>query len=416
MSPSFYRHGLMVALLVGALQGSPRAQESPSLPRGVCAILGLPEPGRADSVLTMVRDGTRVYFQTPVAADLAAVRRAADHAGLLGKAVFADLGDFARIHLADNIADRVIVSPSARQVVSHAEVLRVLCPEGQADLDGVRLFKPMPAGVDAWPQPFHGPDNNPQSADQLARTPYLTQFLSFPQFCPMPEVTVAAGGRLFKAFGHIAHKANQNAALNTLMAVNGYNGAILWTRPLREGFMIHRNTWIATADALYFGDDESCKALDARTGKLVREIVVPDGVGDGKVWKWMSLEAGVLCALVGGEEVRPKTQPSGVLGLGHWPWGLWEGHEYKDPKSNFGYGRTFLAIQPASGRILWQHHEQDYIDGRGVCMKNGRIYYYSPAKFLACLDAKGGRVLWRNEDADLLDAIGPPGRAQNPTQ
>ena len=52
-------------------------------------------------------------------------------------------------------------------------------------------------------------------------------------FCPMPEVSVAAGGRVFRAFGHIAHKANQNALLNTLLCINGYNGTILWQRPLQ---------------------------------------------------------------------------------------------------------------------------------------------------------------------------------------
>ena len=71
----------------------------------------------------------------------------------------------------------------------------------------------------------------------------------------MPEVTVAGHGRIYKAFGHIAHKANQNAVLNTLMGINAYNGTILWRRDLRPGFMIHRSTMIATPDALLLGDD-----------------------------------------------------------------------------------------------------------------------------------------------------------------
>ena len=155
--------------------------------------------------------------------------------------------------------------------------------------------------------------------------PCLTQFLAEPMFSPMPEVTVAAGGRVFKAFGLRATHANQNALLNTLMGINGYNGAILWKRPLRAGFMLDRNTMIATADILYLADDESCKLIDARTGKIKDEIVVPEGVGDGKVWKWMALDAGpqgraMLYALVGGEEVKPKTEVSanacpGVMGV-----------------------------------------------------------------------------------------------------
>jgi outer membrane protein assembly factor BamB len=45
-------------------------------------------------------------------------------------------------------------------------------------------------------------------------------------------------------------------------------------------------------------------------------------------------------------------------------------------------------------------------------MKNGRIYCYSPAKFLLCLDAKNGSAFWENSQADLLEAIGPDWKAQ----
>ena len=208
-----------------------------------------------------------VYFQSPNAAEELAVRKAAQAAGLLGKRVFADRGSWRQIHLADNLAGLIWLSPAAQQQVPPEEVLRVLHPEGKALYGQKEIVKPFPAGADAWSHPYHGPDNNPQSKDQVARVPCLTQFLAEPMFSPMPEVTVAAGGRVFKAFGLRATHANQNAVLNTLMGINGYNGAILWRRPLHEGFMLDRNTMIATADILYLADDESCKLIDARTGE-----------------------------------------------------------------------------------------------------------------------------------------------------
>ena len=64
------------------------------------------------------------------------------------------------------------------------------------------------------------------------------------------SATVAAAGRVFRAHGNLAHRANQNEALNTLMGINGYNGTILWKRPLREGFLIHRNGMVATSQPL----------------------------------------------------------------------------------------------------------------------------------------------------------------------
>ena len=248
----------------------------------------------------------------------------------------------------------------------------MLHPEGKAVLGGEEIVKSAAEGTDAWSHLYHGPDNNTQSEDQLARAPYLTQFLADPKFCPMPEVTVAAGGRIFKAMGHIAHKANQNAMLNTLLGINGYNGEILWQREVPKGFMVHRSTMIATPDVLYLGDMESCKLIDARTGQVKSEIVIPDRLADGPVWKWMAMKDGVLYALIGGHEIEVDVQPSNTPGLGHWPWAMWQGHEYADPKTNFGFGRTLVAIDPSTKRILWTS------PGRGLPRQPRRVHERQP--------------------------------------
>ncbi len=229
----------------------------------------------------------------------------------------------------------------------------------------------------------------------------------------MPEVTVAANGRIFKAFGHIAHKANQNSVLNTLMCISAYNGTILWKRPLHPGFMIHRNTMVASSDVLYLADDESCKIIDARSGETLDEIVISTDVSDGPVWKWMALRDGLLYALVGAKEVSIETKRSAVPGMGHWPWGMWKGHDYGDPKTNFGFGRTLVAIDTKTTKIVWSHREYQYVDSRGICMGGGRIYFYVPDHFLACLNAKNGSRRWKNESEDLLQAIGPNSAAQH---
>ena len=188
--------------------------------KGICVVLGLPEVDRPAFVTELVAGNElRVYFQSPDQRQVVAVRKAAAAAGLLGKRVFADQGDWREIHLASNLADSAWVAPSAESEVPEQELLRVLHPEGKAIVGGREIIKPFPAGIDAWSHPYHGPDNNPQSQDRIATAPYLTQFLAEPMFSPMPEVTVAAGGRLFKACGHIAHKANQNAMLNTLLGI-----------------------------------------------------------------------------------------------------------------------------------------------------------------------------------------------------
>ncbi|MHC4509313.1 MAG: outer membrane protein assembly factor BamB family protein, partial [Planctomycetota bacterium] len=372
--------------------------------RGICVLLGDPT---GELAVELARESElMIYVQLPQAENVERVRRAADDAGFYGTRIFVDKGLLNRLHLADNIADAIVAVGGAKGV-PNAEVLRVLRPQAKAFLGRKILTKPYPKGVDDWSYPYHSSDNNPQSADLVARAPYLSQYIAEPKFCPSPAVTVAAGGRIFRAYGHLAHQANQNAMLNTLLAVNAYNGTILWKRPLREGFMILRNTIIATPETLYLADDKSCRLLNAATGELRDELIVSEDDTGGTVWKWMALGNDVLYALIGGEEVKAPPLRSDSLGLGGWPRANWPGFDYPDPKTAWGQGRTLLAIDLKTKKVLWRHREQEPVDGRAVCMRNGRIYYLGPEKLLACLNAETGRIVWKTSDAVLLKAVGP---------
>jgi len=374
-------------------------------PRGIAALVGdrearlAVELARASELL--------VYVQFDGPEQLAAARRALDDAGLLNRRVYVEHGPDAHIGLADNLADVAVACNADLSRAGQSELLRVVRPGGKAWLAGKMLTKPQPEGVDDWSHPYHGPDNNPQSKDRLARAPYLTQFIAEPKFCPSPAITVASGGRIFRACGHQAHKANQNAMLNTLLAVNAYNGTILWKRPLREGFMVLRNTMIATPDTLYLADDQSCQLLDTAAGRLRGEIRSPDPEADGSVWKWMALEKGVLLALLGGPEFKAPLSPSDEFGVGGWPRTNWPGFDYQDPKTAWAQGRTLVAFDVKTRKLLWRHRAPDLVDGRAVCMSDGRLYFLSPERFLACLRVADGDLLWKTSDADLLQAIGP---------
>jgi outer membrane protein assembly factor BamB len=383
------------------------------VPRGIVAVVGLPQGNAAALVESLAGREITLWFQSGDAAEVAAVRAEAEEAGLLGVRVFAAHQSPAAIRLADNLADGILVADSAAGAIDDGELLRALRPEATALVGDRSLEKPLPDGYDDWSHPYHGPDNNPQSTDRYVRGEFRTQFVGMPQFSPMPEQSVIAGGRIFKAMGHIAHKANQNEMLNTLLCINAYNGTIVWRRKLSEGFMIHRNTMIATADALYLGDHESCKVIDSRTGEVSREITIDASLTDGPVWKWMAIQGDVLYALVGNPEVTVETLPSVNRGLGHWPWGMWKGHDYADPRTAFGFGRTLVAVDRSTGKLLWHYRDDEFLDARAVCMKNDRLYCMSPGKFLLCVSAKDGRLLWRNQDDDLLQAIGPNERAQH---
>ncbi|MBT4820227.1 MAG: PQQ-binding-like beta-propeller repeat protein, partial [Lentisphaerae bacterium] len=380
---------------------------------GIVAVVDWPG-NDARAVLDLLRGNElTVYFQSDDPVQVQEVRVLGATAGLLGHRLFVAQGQPAEIHLGTNLADCVLVAPTAAAKTTDDEVLRVLRPRGTAVLAGRRMVKRMPQGTDDWSHPYHGPDNNPQSRDQRARGPLKTQFIAAPKFSPMPQQTVAAAGRLFKAFGHIAHRTNQNHLLNSLLCINAYNGTVLWKRPLPEGFMIHRNTMVATADALYMGDHESCKVLDAQTGRLIEEIAVPEPLTDGPVWKWMAIRDGVLYGLVGDTEVTIDTQESVKRGLGHWPWGMWKGHDYKEPRRSFGFGRTLVAIDLVSKRLRWSRRTELYLDGRSVCMNARKIFVYSPEKALFAFDVGTGKTLWERNEEETIAALGPNLRAQH---
>ncbi|MBN1348736.1 PQQ-binding-like beta-propeller repeat protein [candidate division KSB1 bacterium] len=347
-----------------------------------------------------------LYLQFDDDEDVHKARAAADDAGLFGTRIYVEKADPVQIHLADNLADAVIVlsEPSA---VSDTEVLRVLRPEGIALIGKRKLVKPFPQGIDDWSHPFHSADNNPQSSDQLARAPYLTQFFAEPHYAPVTQVAVASAGRIFKGFGNIAFKEREEPWLNKLVAFNGYNGTLLWERDLTPGVMLHRNILIATPDLLYLGDDKSCKLIDARTGEMLDEIIPPLDIAGGTFWKWIGMENGVLYALIGEQEqkdpvTRWKRQQHG------WPWNAIS-KGYNQYEHAWGFGRNVLAIDPKSKKIKWYYHEEEPVDSRGMCMKNGRIFLFRFGSFLTCLHAESGRVLWRktrDRNPDFFEAFG----------
>ncbi len=373
--------------------------------RGLCVVLG--ERDAATALELAQETELLVYTQLDTREAADAARRAAEARGLNGLRLFIDHGSAQRLHLGDNLADAILVL-DRNAPIPDAELLRVLRPRGKAFIGERELGKPVPSGIDEWTHPYHGPDNNPASKDQVAKGPYLTQFLADPRYAPLPQAAVAAGGRVFKLFGHIAFKEREEPWLNTLVAFSGYNGEFLWRRPIPSGINVHRNTFVATADVVYYGDDESCKVIDAATGELRDEIHPDAALTGGSFWKWMALEDGLLYATVGEAEqtdpiIRMRSDRHG------WPWDPLS-PAFNQVDQPWGFGRTLLAIDPETKSIRWRHREKEPFDGRATCVKTGRIFLFRHGAYLACLDSKTGRELWRRTPQnapDLFEALGP---------
>ena len=102
--------GALYALPAGAADAGPRTQallRQLDSPRGICA---LPGDREARQAIELARASElMVYVQLDDAGDVVAARRAAETAGLLNRRVYVEQGSADRLHLADNLADLVVL-------------------------------------------------------------------------------------------------------------------------------------------------------------------------------------------------------------------------------------------------------------------------------------------------------------------
>ena len=141
------------------------------LKRGIILVAGNINPNLEGQVVSLAKDTEfTIYFQSPDATQVLAMRRAAAKAGLLGERVFVEQSRLDRICLGDNMVDLAVVRGVEKQ-----ELLRVLRPGAKAVLADKKLTKPAMEGADSSSHPFHRPANTPPSPEQVARAPYHTK-------------------------------------------------------------------------------------------------------------------------------------------------------------------------------------------------------------------------------------------------
>ena len=153
MRPFFPAVFVLVAVFVYGISISTAASPRETLGKlaaqpGIVCVLDLPD-GDAQQLVAVAKSGAAtLYFQSSDAKQVAATRQAAEQAGLLGTQVFVGTGPHRSIHLADNVADGVVVAASAAEQVSDAELLRALRPKATAFVGDRKIVKPVPDGIE----------------------------------------------------------------------------------------------------------------------------------------------------------------------------------------------------------------------------------------------------------------------------
>lgn len=364
---------------------------------GICVVLGLNQAADITEISgTESKYKMLVYFQSADPNEVIFVRGLSEKSGLLGKRIFVEKGSYDRIHLADNIADVVEVHNSAKGKTPVEELLRILHPGGKLIVDGITTIKPVPPGFDNWTHPSHLPDNNLVSGDQAAKEPYITQYISFPYFGSTPQVAVASGGRIFRAYGNYAPIYGSSLMLNTLVAMNSYNGTILWKKcGISNQFVANRYTMVADDNLLYMADGKVCYLWDAATG-VERDRIIADT--EEKAWKWMSIQNGTLYGLLAKE--KDNVQNVRFNQAESWKYGgsATAGLYFE----TFGMGNLLVAINLAAKTLRWKKLLPVAINSRGICMDSSSLFYHSQQDgCIAALKLSDGALIWENRDEKL---------------
>jgi outer membrane protein assembly factor BamB len=350
-----------------------------------------------------------VFCRGKTTAGLTKIRDWARKQGFLGNRVYVVEDNDASLWLAGDLADAVWVSPSVDDPPSRRVVLPVLHPGGVCIASGRVIIKPAQSGADEWNHPYHGPDNNVVSEDQIARLPGELRFQTYPVFAAMPNQTLFAGGRIFFFSGHIAFHEREEPLLNTLTVLNAYNGLRLWSRPLDPRYVVHNVVKLATDSEVVFAEGGTLWMLDAATGQERGKFSVPAkaaAAGDTD-WKWIAQEKNILWAAFGPPDahVAPHRQKGQ---MGHWPWNV-ANDQYRSITNNFGAARRLAAFRYPEMELLWSVSESEPFDARALCVEGNRIFEMAPRKYIAARDSATGRQLWRRRSGtskDLFNAIG----------
>ena len=267
--------------------------------------------------------------------------------------------------------------------------------------DGVwaRLVRGPLSGAGDWTHEYADAGNSGASLDRLVRAPFRLQWFGRPGMARVVDrharaaAPLCVGGRLF------------HQGINYLWGIDAYNGLILWERAIpgamRRGLSHAASNLCATPDALFVATGPTCLRLDPATGRTLGTHAPPAPAKP--VWGWVATDNERLFGSSGRDTTQSTHLFAIALDTGKLAWT----HHAK------GVNTTSLAL--ADGRVFFldgqptpeeveavrqaPKHTLDDVPKPRVPLP-GQPYYPPSAlrtdiRTLVALDAATGRVLWR---------------------
>jgi outer membrane protein assembly factor BamB len=219
------------------------------------------------------------------------------------------------------------------------------------------------AGAGKWTHQYADPANTSCSGDPV-RGPLRTLWYreiqqDLTQRHGRGPAPLFSEGRLF------------SEGLDSLVAVDAYNGRTLWEFPLPGilrayhgdhlmGTSGTHGNYCVTSDGIYVRREDSCLRIDPTKGKLVGEFKVPvDAREEPLTWGYIACEGGVLFGTVADPEhvVTYRFRPEGG-----------------DLNTQLTESTTFFALDARTGALKWKYDAADSIRHNAIAIGGGRVY------------------------------------------
>jgi len=344
-------------------------------------------------------------------ADAEAVDKAREYVrsrGLYGKVSIEQL-DSKRLPYTDNLVNLIVAEDLSG--VSSEEINRVLAPGGVAYVKEAgawkKTVKPRSKEIDEWTHFLYDATNNAVSDDSIVGPPRQLQWVAGPKWARSHDhlatisAVVSAAGRIF----YIVDEAPTASVLLqsrwSLAARDAFNGVELWKRPMgpwqwqlrgfRSGPSDLARKLVAVADKVYvtLSIDGPLSALDAATGKTIRTYKQTTGTLE------VIYSGGTLFVVAANEAGKKK---------GGDPKHAIPGDTFAEVRSQrpayleMPPAKRVLAIDAASGRILWKRSDADTRELMPTTLAvSGDRAFFQNADEILCVDAASGEDIWRAE-------------------
>jgi outer membrane protein assembly factor BamB len=358
--------------------------------------------GSLSIALTQVSD-LKVIAVEPDKALFAKARDRFQRAGVYGTRVMIFNRPLNSTALPNMLANVIVSQRAVLKGSALAEAKRIQRPYGGAicTVAGGKIAvdrRGTPKGAGRWTHQYADPANTLCSDDsavagKLTMLWYRDYSLPSASRWSRPPAPLADNGILYQA------------CPNGVIAVDAYNGTEMWrfeSKDLlssRAGYYIIRTGGIYCLGngVLYLRRKAQCLRLDAKTGKLLGTLSLPDAEAHD-YWGYLAYSDGVVYGTAA-DESHNTVNP----------------YRTKNPGA-VTEGKTLFAIDAKTARVLWRYEPKDYIGNNAVAIDDDNVYIIDRTSLwtnqkkrrepksstpilsgkLAAIDKKTGTVKWIN--------------------